>query len=56
MRLRTNKLDRLNILTNGRVGIGTPAPASLFHTFVGDAISHKSCTSVHWKLTELQNI
>jgi hypothetical protein len=37
MRLRTNNLDRLNILTNGRVGIGTIAPASLFHTFLGDA-------------------
>jgi hypothetical protein len=37
MRLRTNNLDRLNILTNGRVGIGTAAPSSLFHTFVGDA-------------------
>jgi hypothetical protein len=37
MRLRTNNLDRLNILTNGRVGIGTAAPISLFHTFVGDA-------------------
>jgi hypothetical protein len=37
MRLRTNNLDRLNILTNGRIGIGTAAPASLFHTFVGDA-------------------
>jgi hypothetical protein len=37
MRLRTNNLDRLNILTNGRVGIGTAAPASLFHTFLGDA-------------------
>jgi hypothetical protein len=37
MRLRTNNLDRLNILTNGRVGIGIAAPISLFHTFVGDA-------------------
>ena len=37
MRLRTSNLDRLNILTNGRVGIGTATPASLFHTFVGDA-------------------
>jgi trimeric autotransporter adhesin len=37
MRLRTGNLDRLNILTNGRVGIGTAAPSSLFHTFVGDA-------------------
>jgi hypothetical protein len=37
MRLRTNNLDRLNILLNGRVGIGTSAPTSLFHTFVGDA-------------------
>ena len=37
MRLRTNNLDRLNILTNGRVGIGTAAPATLLHTFVGDA-------------------
>jgi hypothetical protein len=37
MRLRTNSLDRLNILTNGNVGIGTATPASLFHTFVGDA-------------------
>ncbi|MES2519045.1 MAG: hypothetical protein V4585_13105 [Bacteroidota bacterium] len=37
MRLRTNSLDRLNILTNGRVGIGTATPSSLFHTFVGDA-------------------
>jgi hypothetical protein len=37
MRLRTNNLDRLNILTNGRVGLGTIAPASLFHAFVGDA-------------------
>jgi hypothetical protein len=37
MRLRTNNLDRLNILTNGRVGIGTAAPASLFHTFIGGA-------------------
>jgi hypothetical protein len=37
MRLRTNSLDRLNILTNGRVGIGTAAPASLFHTFIGSA-------------------
>ncbi len=37
MRLRTNNLDRLNILTNGRIGIGTAAPSSLLHTFVGDA-------------------
>jgi hypothetical protein len=37
MRLRTNSLDRLNILTNGRVGIGTATPTSLFHTFLGDA-------------------
>jgi hypothetical protein len=37
MRLRTNNLDRLNILTNGRVGVGTDTPASLLHTFVGDA-------------------
>ncbi len=37
MRLRTNSLDRLNILTNGRVGIGTDTPISLFHTFLGDA-------------------
>jgi hypothetical protein len=37
MRLRTNNQDCLNILTNGRVGIGTAAPSSLFHTFVGDA-------------------
>jgi hypothetical protein len=37
MRLRTNNLDRLNILTSGRVGIGTASPSSLFHTFVGDA-------------------
>lgn len=37
MRLRTNNTDRINILTNGRVGIGTAAPASLLDTFVGDA-------------------
>jgi hypothetical protein len=37
MRLRTNNLDRLNITTSGRVGIGTVSPSSLFHTFVGDA-------------------
>jgi hypothetical protein len=37
MRLRTNSTDRLNILTNGRIGIGTAAPSSLFHTFIGDA-------------------
>lgn len=37
MRLRTNNQDRLTILTNGRVGIGTAAPTSLFHAFVGDA-------------------
>ena len=37
MRLRTNSLDRMNILTNGKIGIGTATPASLFHTFVGDA-------------------
>ncbi len=37
IRLRTNNQDRLNISTSGRVGIGTAAPASLFHTFIGDA-------------------
>ena len=37
MRLRTNGADRVNILTNGRVGISTATPASLLHTFVGDA-------------------
>ncbi len=37
MRLRTNNLDRLNISTSGRVGIGTASPSSLFHTFIGDA-------------------
>ena len=37
MRLRTNNTDRLNILTNGRVGINTATPVSLFHTFIGDA-------------------
>jgi hypothetical protein len=31
MRLRTNNIDRLNILTNGNVGIGLPAPLTKFH-------------------------
>jgi hypothetical protein len=37
MRLRTTNLDRIIITTAGRVGIGTITPASLFHTFLGDA-------------------
>lgn len=31
MRLRTNNLDRINILTNGNVGIGTNLPDTKLH-------------------------
>ena len=31
LRLRTNNIDRLNILSNGNVGIGLPAPLTKFH-------------------------
>jgi hypothetical protein len=34
---KTNNVERMRVLTNGRVGIGTVTPASLLHTFIGDA-------------------
>jgi hypothetical protein len=33
MRLRTSNTDRLNILTNGNVGIGTATPSTKLHIF-----------------------
>ena len=35
MRLRTNNIDRVNILTNGNVGIGTPTPNAKLN-LIGD--------------------
>jgi hypothetical protein len=37
LRLRTNNLDRVNILTNGNVGIGTATPASKLHLSNGSS-------------------
>ncbi len=37
LNLKTNGVTRMTILSTGRVGIGTPTPSSLLHTFVGDA-------------------
>ena len=37
MRLRTNSADRLNILTNGNIGIGTDIPDSKLHVFRASA-------------------
>ena len=37
MRLRTNGADRVNILTNGNVGVGTDIPDSKLHVFRGSA-------------------
>lgn len=35
--VKTNNLERMTISSTGRVGIGSNAPATLFHTSVGDA-------------------
>ena len=37
MRLRTNSIDRVNILTNGNVGIGTSTPDTKLHVWSGNA-------------------
>lgn len=44
MRLRTNNIDRLNILTNGNVGIGT-ATANVKLDIQGDVILKKTTIS-----------